>query len=183
MQSLCQAKKISMTSNVLPLHFAPSQDSSSQNSNVDSYSEVLWSWFLETKLIWVIFTDIPVDHPITAPISAFAFSGNGFLIVLICIERFVMIIYPEKSKIWCSKRKTIIYICVASLTSLLMSVPDFFAYSWNENGKVQVNLCQKLLFLHQLTNNAIWQQIVHGITSSVHENCKHRTWAEHLLNW
>ena len=26
-----------MTSNVLPLHFAPSQASSSQNSNVDSY--------------------------------------------------------------------------------------------------------------------------------------------------
>ena len=126
-----------MTSNVLPLHFAPKQASSSQNSNVDSYWAVLWSWFLETKLIWVIFTDIPVDHPITAPISAFAFSGNGFLILLICVERFVMIIYPEKSKIWCSKRKTIIYICVASLTSLLMSVPDFFAYSWDENGKVK----------------------------------------------
>ena len=37
MQSLCRAKKISMTINVLPLHFAPSQASSSQNSNVDSY--------------------------------------------------------------------------------------------------------------------------------------------------
>ena len=35
--SLCRAKKISMTSNVLPIHFAPSQASSSQNSNVDSY--------------------------------------------------------------------------------------------------------------------------------------------------
>ena len=36
-QYLCIVKKISMTSNVLPLHFAPSQTSSSQNSNVDSY--------------------------------------------------------------------------------------------------------------------------------------------------
>ena len=33
------AKKISMTSNVLPLHFAPSQASSSQNSNVDNMLE------------------------------------------------------------------------------------------------------------------------------------------------
>ena len=82
-------------------------------------------------------TDIPVDHPITAPISAFAFTGNEFLIALICIERFVMIIYPEKAKIWCSKRKTIIYICVASMTSLLISAPDFFAYSWDENGKAK----------------------------------------------
>ena len=32
---------------------------------------------------------------------------------------------------------------------------------------VQVNLCQKVLFLHQLT-----QQIVHRITSSIHENFK-----------
>ena len=30
-------KKIATTSNVLPLHFAPNQCSSSQNSNVDSY--------------------------------------------------------------------------------------------------------------------------------------------------
>ena len=37
MQSLCRVKKIVMTSNVLPLHFAPSQASSIQNSNVESY--------------------------------------------------------------------------------------------------------------------------------------------------
>ena len=33
----CRVKKISTTSNVLPLHFAPSQASSSQNSNVDNF--------------------------------------------------------------------------------------------------------------------------------------------------
>ena len=76
-----------------------------------------------------------VYHPITAPIFTFSCAGNGLLTVLICIERFVMIMYPEKSKIWCSKQKTIIYICLASLTSLLMSIPGSFAYSWDENGK------------------------------------------------
>ena len=35
-QSLHRVKKIVMTNNVLPLHFVPSQASSSQNSNVDS---------------------------------------------------------------------------------------------------------------------------------------------------
>ena len=45
-QLQCRAKKISMTSNVLPLHFAPIQACSSKNSNVDSYIfAVLWSWF------------------------------------------------------------------------------------------------------------------------------------------
>ena len=34
---LKKVKKISMASNVLPLHFAPSQTSSSQNSNVDNF--------------------------------------------------------------------------------------------------------------------------------------------------
>ena len=36
-QCLCRVKKISMTSNFLPLHFAPSQASSSQSSNVDNF--------------------------------------------------------------------------------------------------------------------------------------------------
>ena len=36
-QHLCRVKKISMTSNVLPLHFAPSQASSSQRLNVDNF--------------------------------------------------------------------------------------------------------------------------------------------------
>ena len=88
---------------------------------------------------WILGTtthdDVTVYHPITAPIFTFSFAGNGLLTVLICIERFVMIMYPEKSKIWCSKQKTIIYICLASLTSLLMSIPGSFAYSWDENGK------------------------------------------------
>ena len=78
-----------------------------------------------------------VYHPITAPIFTFSCAGNGLLTVLICIERFVMIMYPEKSKIWCSKQKTIIYICLASLTSLLISIPGSFAYSWDENGKAK----------------------------------------------
>ena len=76
-----------------------------------------------------------VYHPITAPIFTFSCAGNDLLTVLICIERFVMIMYPERSKIWCSKQKTIICICLASLTSLLMSIPGSFAYSWDENGK------------------------------------------------
>ena len=86
-------------------------------------------WFMGTT------RDPAVYLPITAPIFVFSCAGNGLLTVLICIERFVMIMYPEKSKIWCSKQKTIIYICLASLTSLLMSIPGSFAYSWDENGK------------------------------------------------
>ena len=88
---------------------------------------------------WIMGTtsDLAVYHPITSPIHAFAFGCNGSLTVLIFIERFVMVMYPEKSKIWCSKQKTIIYICVASLTSLLASVPEFFTLSWDENGKVK----------------------------------------------
>ena len=47
--------------------------------------------------------------------------------------------------------------------------------------KIQTNLFQKhLLFLHQLTT-IVWQNIVHWITSSVHENCKLKTWGEHAV--
>ena len=55
--------KISMTSNVLPLHFAPSQASSSQNSfKWWQLFAILWSWFLEMKLIWVIFKKINTER-------------------------------------------------------------------------------------------------------------------------
>ena len=53
--------------------------------------------------------------------------------------------------------------------------PIYFFRHWT---LIQVNLCEKFLFLHQLTHNIIWQQIVHGITSSVHET----TSAEHGQN-
>ena len=88
-------------------------------------------WFMGTT------KDPAVYLPITAPIFTFSCAGNGLLTVLICIERFVMIMYPEKSKIWCSKQKTIFYICLASLTSLLLSIPGSFTYSWDENGKAK----------------------------------------------
>ena len=41
---------------------------------------------------------------------------------------------------------------------------------------VQVNLCQKLLFLHQLTHN-----MTTDCSLNYHKNYKHRTWAEHVL--
>ena len=39
---------------------------------------------------------------------------------------------------------------------------------------IQVNLCQKLLFLHQLTHN-----MTTDCSWNYHENYKRRTWAEH----
>ena len=52
-QSLRRAKKISLTRKVLPLHFAPSQ--LKPKFKCWHIFAVLWSWFLKTKLIWVIF--------------------------------------------------------------------------------------------------------------------------------
>ena len=42
---------------------------------------------------------------------------------------------------------------------------------------VQVNLCQKLLFLHQLNQN-----MIKDYSWNYHENYKRRTWAEHAQN-
>jgi hypothetical protein len=41
---------------------------------------------------------------------------------------------------------------------------------------VQVNLCQKLFFLHQLTHN-----MTTDCSLNYHEKYKRRTWAEHVL--
>ena len=110
-------------------------------------------------------TPSAVYLPITCPIFTFACGGNGMLTVLICVERFVMIMYPEKSKIWCSKRKTIMYICVASLTSLLFSIPYSFAYSWDENGKVKPT--DTLPILNVISFFAIFLFVVGMLTLSI----------------
>jgi hypothetical protein len=49
---LKKVKKDSMTSNVLPLHFAPSQASSSQHSNVD---DTLEGYNIKSALPYKIF--------------------------------------------------------------------------------------------------------------------------------
>ena len=45
--------------------------------------------------------------------------------------------------------------------------------TWTAKDLVQVNLCQKLLFLHQLTHNI-------KTDYSIHENSKLRTWGKHV---
>ena len=45
-----------------------------------------------------------------------------------------------------------------------------------DNDLVQVNLCQKLLFVHQLTHN-----MTTDCSWNYHENYKGRTWAEYVL--
>ena len=56
---LKKVKKISMTSNVLPLHFAPSQASSSQNSNVDNTLE---GYKIKSALPYKIFSTLLLGH-------------------------------------------------------------------------------------------------------------------------
>jgi hypothetical protein len=46
---------------------------------------------------------------------------------------------------------------------------------------LQVNLCQKLLFLHQLTHNMTTDCSL-NYHFSIHENSKLRTWGEHEEN-
>ena len=81
--------------------------------------------------------DDAVFWPVTGPIYKFAFSGNAYMTVLVCVERFVFVLYPFKSKIWCSKKRTLIYICIATVISFIISIPHFFAFTWDSDGKVK----------------------------------------------
>ena len=81
----------------------------------------------------------------------------------------------------------------AAYYSLEISALDFFTLNfstsmWSGVGNsllkslgfecpVQVNLCQKLLFLHQLNHN-----MTTDCSWNYHENYKRRTWAEHVLH-
>ena len=104
----------------------------------------LTSIFLNDGLhYWFVGTVIPMDNaytvywPITWPIYMFAFTGNASMTVLICVERFIFVVYPFKSKIWCSKKRTLLYICVATVISFILTIPYFFANTWDKDGKVK----------------------------------------------
>ena len=95
----------------------------------------------------------PVYWPVSVPLYMFSFMGNAFLTVLLCIERFVFIMYPAKSKVWCSKRKTLTYICLATLTSIILSIPLFFAFKWDKNGQVvPTDLAVKSKIIEEIFN-------------------------------
>ena len=92
---------------------------------------------------WFVGTVIPMDNayavywPITWPIYMFAFTGNASMTLLVCVERFIFVVYPFKSKIWCSKKRTLLYICVATVICCILTMPHFFAFTWDKNGKVK----------------------------------------------
>ena len=92
---------------------------------------------------WFVGTVIPMDNanavfwPITWPIYMFAFTGNASMTLLVCVERFIFVVYPLKSKIWCSKKRTLLYICIATVICFILTIPHFFAFTWDKNGKVK----------------------------------------------
>ena len=79
----------------------------------------------------------PVYWPVTWPIYKFAFTGNASMTLLICVERFIFVVHPFKSKMWCSKKRTLLYICVATIISFILTIPYFFANTWDNDGKVK----------------------------------------------
>ena len=56
---------------------------------------------------------------VIVPIHVFFHNENAFLTLLICFERFMVIVFPMKSKTWCSKQRTLIYIGVPILLGLV----------------------------------------------------------------
>ena len=101
------------------------------------FHDGLHYWFVGTVNPMDIANANAVYWPVTWPIYKFAFTGNAFMTVLICVERFVFVVYLLKSKIWCSKKRTLIYICVGTIISFILTIPHFFVVTWDNNGKVK----------------------------------------------
>ena len=101
------------------------------------------TFFQDGLHYWFVGTVIPMDNaytvfwPITWPIYMFAFTGNASMTLLVCVERFIFVVYPFKSKIWCSKQRTLLYILVATVICFILTIPHFFVFTWDKNGKVR----------------------------------------------
>ena len=84
---------------------------------------------------------------------------------LSCLTKFKIYVGMYK-KLPCHHAPRMFFFCKRTVDSFFLSC-------------LQVNFCQKLLFLDQLTQNMT--TIVHWITSSIHENSELRTWGEHVV--
>ena len=78
-----------------------------------------------------------VYWPVTWPIYKFAFTGNASMTLLVCVERYIFVVYPLKSKIWCSKKRSLLYICIGAVISFILAVPEIFVNTWDKDSKVK----------------------------------------------
>ena len=81
---------------------------------------------------------IPVFKPIIQPIYELVYTGSAFMTVLLTVERYLKIVHTNKSKKWCTNKRILGWILFASIFALLINIPYFMAYTWNENGEARL---------------------------------------------
>ena len=67
------------------------------------------------------------------PVSSSAYIGKVYLIVLLTLERYTAVCYPQKSSSLFSLARIKIYIGIISLFAVMYSLPRFFELKWEEN--------------------------------------------------
>ena len=71
--------------------------------------------------------------PVIFPVSSSTYIGKAYLTVLLTLERFIAVCYPQKSSSLFSLGRTKIYIGFISLFSFMYTVPRIFELKWEEN--------------------------------------------------
>ena len=82
---------------------------------------------------------IPVFKPVIQPMYEVVYTGSVFMTVLLTLERYLKIVHTQKSEKWCTNKRIICWIFCASIFALLLNIPFYMAYTWDENGDAQLS--------------------------------------------
>lgn len=81
---------------------------------------------------------IPVFKPVIEPMYELFYTGSAFMTVLLTIERYLKIVLNHKSQKWCTDKRIHAWILCASIFAVILNIPYFMAYTWNENGEARL---------------------------------------------
>ena len=81
---------------------------------------------------------IPVFKPVIEPMYELFYTGSAFMTVLLTIERYLKIVLNHKSQKWCTDKRILAWILCASIFAVILNIPYFMAYTWNENGEARL---------------------------------------------
>ena len=82
---------------------------------------------------------LPVFKPVIQPIYELVYTGSAFMTVLLTLERYLKIVHTHKSEKWCTNKRIIGWILFASIFALILNIPYYMAYNWDENGNAQLS--------------------------------------------
>ncbi|VDD78660.1 unnamed protein product [Mesocestoides corti] len=98
-----------------------------------------------------IFFSVSYLLPVSSLVNIFEMLRN-WLVVLICVERFIITCYPLKARRWLSVAKVNVLVAVCAISSVLFRTPYMASIAVEKCGNAYANTLHRLRQIHSTTD-------------------------------